>query len=292
MMRVGYAAIAHHYWRHRHQYRLHGEIFIYIVQLILLISLWIFKDARWVVVRLAAIQRAHATTHHQWHHFRRVRNVWRRNDVMIHCHQVAVASVQRVATRRVHVVHLRIVGHVVGQCCWCKRVIHRMILWWFVWTKEDKQIKVINIIQPSAFRWTHHRRIREITITSTVVGAIHGRSWRRNFYIILLIHKLIIVIGRRQEAHLWCVLHLQILWMDRHLVWVVRLVVRRQAAVLLIARRWNVGIFDHICWWCRLFTIHFLLFFGLMWMEITIKSVFASKHGKCIRSERCTTAKI
>lgn len=93
MMRVGYAAIVHHERWHRHQYRLHWEIFIYIIQLILLISLWIFEDARRVIVRLVVIQRARSTTHHQRHHFRRVRYVWRRNYVMIHRHQITIPSV-------------------------------------------------------------------------------------------------------------------------------------------------------------------------------------------------------
>lgn len=90
MMRVGYAAIVHHDRRHWHQYRLHLEIFIYII---LLISLWIFEDARRVIAGLVVIQRARATTHHQRHHFRRVRYVWRWNYVVIHRHQITVSSV-------------------------------------------------------------------------------------------------------------------------------------------------------------------------------------------------------
>lgn len=127
VVRVGYAAVVHHQ-RHRHQYRLHLEIFIYTVQLILLISLWIFEDARREIVGLAVVQRSRSTTHHQWHHLRRVRNVWRWNDVVIHRQQVAVPSVQRVATRSVHMIHIGVGGHVVRQCCGCNCVIQRMIL--------------------------------------------------------------------------------------------------------------------------------------------------------------------
>lgn len=120
MMRAVYASVVHHDRRHWHQYRLHLEIFIYIVQLILLllllVSLWIFEDAGRQVAGFAVIQRAHSATHHKRHHLRRVRHIWRRNDVVIHRHQVAVPSVQCVATSRV--VHLRVSGHVmvVWQC--------------------------------------------------------------------------------------------------------------------------------------------------------------------------------
>lgn len=119
MMLVRYAAVVHHNRRHRHQYRLHLEIFIYIIQLILLeISLWILEDARRQAAGLAAVQRANSATHHQRHHFRRMRDVGRRNDVVIHRHQITVPSVERVAARRVHMVHIRVDGgHVVRQCC-------------------------------------------------------------------------------------------------------------------------------------------------------------------------------
>lgn len=93
VMRVGQAAVAHHKRRHRHQYRLHLEIFIYTVQLILLISLWIFEDARRKVVGLAAVKRPRSATHHQRHHLRRVRHIGRRNDVVIHRNQITVSTV-------------------------------------------------------------------------------------------------------------------------------------------------------------------------------------------------------
>lgn len=121
MMRAVYAAVVHHNRRHRHQYRLHLEIFIYTVQLILLllllVSLWIFEDAGRQVAGLAVVQRANSTTHHQRHHLRRVRHIWRRNDVVIR-HHVAVSSIERVATSRV--VHLGVGGHVVVVVRQCR----------------------------------------------------------------------------------------------------------------------------------------------------------------------------
>lgn len=76
-----------------------------------------------MVVGLVVIQRTRATTHHQRHHFRRVRDVWWWNNVVIHRHQITISSVQRVAARRVHMIHLGVGGHVVRQGCRSHRVI-------------------------------------------------------------------------------------------------------------------------------------------------------------------------
>lgn len=137
-------------------------------------------------------------------------------------------------------------------------------------------------------RETYHRWIWEIAITCAVVWTIERWSWWWNFYIILVIDELIIIIGRRQEAHLWRVLHLQVLWMDKHLVVVVCMIIWRQSTIFLISRWRNVAVFNRIWWWrlMLLLSISFLLCNKIIYSWLLDKIKFREVVGSVWRWDK------